>query len=113
MIKQEKLSYSVLMHMLISLSYLTKDRFSIINDECKITDNITEFVEYFKNAPLLDNEPSSELSKKKILALCDFIFTIKKDDGSKNNDEQYESRLKEFRNDKGDIKFECFQDEIS
>ncbi len=46
---KENIPTSVLMHILICLSYLSKDRFSQIKDECKFYDKITEFVEYYSS----------------------------------------------------------------
>lgn len=113
---KEKVSNGVIMHLLVCTSYLSKDRFSMIRDECKLTERITDFVAYYKNLPLEDNDTSTESERNNILALCDYIFTKKIDEdneGSMSKDDQYEYRLKELRNDRSDIKFECFQDEIS
>lgn len=46
---KENIPTSVLMHILICLSYLSKERFSAIKDECRFYDRITEFVEYYSN----------------------------------------------------------------
>lgn len=46
---KENIPTSVLMHILICLSYLTKEKFAAIKEECKFYDRITEFVEYYSN----------------------------------------------------------------
>ncbi len=46
---KESIPTSVLMHILICLSYLSKDKFNTVKDECKFYEKITEFVEYYSN----------------------------------------------------------------
>ena len=112
------------MHILICLSYLSKDRFTAIKEDCKFYDRITEFVEYYSNIRAsifyikkIDNE-SAEIDKRTVLDLCAHMFhpkdaTIDISEAMEINDMKYEDRIKEFENEQGDLIFECFQDEIN
>jgi hypothetical protein len=44
---REQIQTSVLMHLLICLSYLSKERFSVQVEECQFVDKISDFVEYY------------------------------------------------------------------
>ena len=44
---KENIPTSVLMHILICLSYLSKERFSSIIEECQFVDKISDFVEFY------------------------------------------------------------------
>ena len=44
---RENIPVSVLMHMLIALSYLSKEQFQQQMDECNFVERISEFVEYY------------------------------------------------------------------
>ena len=44
---KENIPISVLMHILISLSYLSKERFAKSIEECQFVEKISEFVEYY------------------------------------------------------------------
>lgn len=44
---KENVPTSVLMHVLICLSYLSKEKFNQVKEDCKFYDRITEFVEYY------------------------------------------------------------------
>ena len=44
---RENIPVSVLMHVLICLSYLTKESFSQQMEECQLVDKISDFVEYY------------------------------------------------------------------
>ena len=44
---KEKLPTSVLKHILLSLLYLSNDKFAVIRDECQFSDRISDFVEYY------------------------------------------------------------------
>jgi hypothetical protein len=46
-ILKEKIPTSVLMHLLICLSYLNKEKFSKQAEECQFQEIIAEFVEYY------------------------------------------------------------------
>ena len=113
---KESIPTSVLMHILICLSYLSKDRFNAIKDECKFYDRITEFVEFYSN--IRANNESAEIDKRTVLDLCAHMFhpkdnTMDMSEAMEINDMKYEDRIKEFENEQGDLIFECFQDEIS
>ena len=69
---KENIPTSVLMHILICLSYLSKDRFTAIKEECKFYDRITEFVEYYSN--IRANNESAEIDKRTVLDLCAHMF---------------------------------------
>ena len=113
---KENIPTSVLMHILMCLSYLSKDRFTAIKEECKFYDRITEFVEYYSN--IRANNESAEIDKRTVLDLCAHMFhpkdtTMDMSEAMEINDMKYEDRIKEFENEHGDLIFECFQDEIS
>ena len=113
---KENIPTSVLMHILICLSYLSKDRFTAIKEECKFYDRITEFVEYYSN--IRANNESAEIDKRTVLDLCAHMChpkdtTMDMSEAMEINDMKYEDRIKEFENEQGDLIFECFQDEIS
>ena len=44
---QENIPTSVLVHLLICLSYLSKERFNQVIEECQFVDKISEFVEWY------------------------------------------------------------------
>lgn len=44
---RDSIPVSVLMHILIALSYLSKDNFSKQIEECQFVDRISQFVEYY------------------------------------------------------------------
>lgn len=44
---KENIPTSVLMHILICLSYLSKERFSSIIEECQFVEKISDFVEFY------------------------------------------------------------------
>ena len=47
---KETIPNTVLMNIIISLSFLSKDRFQVARNECKFYDRITEFVEFYSNS---------------------------------------------------------------
>jgi hypothetical protein len=113
---KEPIPTSVLMHILICLSYLSKERFNAVKDGCKFYDRITEFVEYYSN--IKANNESAEIDKRTVLDLCAHMFhtrdnTMDMSEAMEINELKYEDRIKEFENEQGDLIFECFQDEIS
>ena len=63
---KENIPTSVLIHLLICLSYLSKERFSQILEECTFVDRISDFVEWYsiKNPLNSQNDPSSEEHKQ-------------------------------------------------
>lgn len=44
---RDNIQVSVLMHLLICLSYLSKDQFKVIVENCNFVERISEFVEYY------------------------------------------------------------------
>ena len=44
---KENIPTSVLMHILICLSYLSKERFSVTIEECQFVEKISDFVEFY------------------------------------------------------------------
>lgn len=53
---KKKVPTSVLMHLLICLSYLSKDQYKHICDSMGFFDKISEFVEWYSKIPLADSE---------------------------------------------------------
>ena len=128
----QKIPTSVLMHLLICLSYLKRDRFSQAGDECQFVERISEFVEYYSKLPAVagqdGNTENGEIDKRTVLDLCAHMFHPR-DSNNHNNgggEEQYSSssnagleyndmraddKIREFENEQGDLIFECFQDE--
>lgn len=114
---REAIPTSVLMHVLISLSYLSKERFSHQVEECQFVDKISDFVEYFSQNNVSENE-NDEIDKRTVLDLCAHMFHPKDvvADSSQSmeyNDMKFEDKIKEFENEQGDLIFECFPDEVS
>lgn len=106
---------SVLMHFLIGLSYLNKEKFAKVGEECGFADQISEFVEYYSKIPVEANE-NGEIDKRTVLDLCAHMFHPKdiSNDLSQTleyNDMKPDDKIREFENEQGDLIFECFQDE--
>lgn len=116
---KENIPSTVLMHILICLSYLSKERFSAQIDECNFVDRISDFVEYYNNLNTTESDGNPEIDRKTVLDLCAHMFHPK--DVSSNdisqtmeyNELKCEERIKEYENAEGDLIFECFQDEVS
>ncbi len=68
-----KIPTSVLMHMLICLSYLSKDQFKPVCEEFGFFDQISDFVEWYSKVPNADNE-NGEIDKRTVLDLCAHMF---------------------------------------
>ncbi|EGR27657.1 hypothetical protein IMG5_191980 [Ichthyophthirius multifiliis] len=114
---RENIPVSVLMHILICLSYLSKDSFQQQMDQCNFIERISDFVEYYSQINTSENE-AAEIDKKTILDLCAHMFHPK--DNSLDNSEtieqnelKTEDRIREYENEQGELIFECFQDEVS
>ena len=112
---REKIPTSVLMHLLICLSYLSKERFSKQIEEVGFADRISEFVEWYSKVPMSDNE-NGEIDKRTVFDLCAHMFHPKdvSNDLSQTmeyNDMKQDDKIREFENEQGDLIFECFQDE--
>ena len=115
---KENIPSTVLMHILICLSYLSKERFSQQIEECNFVDKISDFVEYYNSLNTNENEGNPEIDRKTVLDLCAHMFHPKdvSNDVSQTieyNEMKCEDRIKEFENAEGDLIFECFQDEVS
>ncbi|CAD8144528.1 unnamed protein product [Paramecium pentaurelia] len=113
---KDQIQVSVLMHILICLSYLSKENFAKQMEECRFIDRISEFVEYY-SVINTENE-AAEIDKKTVLDLCAHMFHPK--DTSLDNSEtlelnelKTEDRIREYENEQGELIFECFQDEVS
>ena len=114
---RQNIQTSVLMHILICLSYLSKERFSQHVEECQFVDKISDFVEYFSKNHVAENE-NDEIDKRTVLDLCAHMFHPKDVGGDTSqtmeyNDMKFEDKIKEFENEQGDLIFECFPDEVS
>lgn len=126
---KENIATSVLMHVLICLSYLSKERFSSIIEECQFVEKISDFVEYYSQLNVTGKitpihimiyveTDNSEIDKKTVLDLCAHMFHPKDQSNDVSGTMEYnelkqEERIKEFENAQGDLIFECFQDEVS
>mmetsp|Transcript_38511 Transcript_38511/g.36873 ORF Transcript_38511/g.36873 Transcript_38511/m.36873 type:complete len:222 (-) Transcript_38511:38-703(-) len=112
---KDKIPTSVLMHLLICLSYLNKEKFSKQAEECGFVEQISEFVEYYSQIQVIENE-NAEIDKRTVLDLCAHMFHPKdiSNDLSQTleyNDMKPDDKIREFENEQGDLIFECFQDE--
>ncbi len=109
---KEPIPTSVLMHILICLSYLNKEKFLAVSEECGFTEIISEFVEYYSKLQVKENE-NGEIDKRTVLDLCAHMFHPKdiSNDLSQTieyNDMKPDDKIREFENEQGDLIFECF-----
>lgn len=114
---REQIPVSVLMHILIALSYLSKDNFGRQIEKCRFVDRISEFVEYYSQIRTTDNE-ALEIDKKTVLDLCAHMFhpkdtTLEGSESMELNELKSEDRIREYENEQGELIFECFQDEVN
>jgi len=114
---RENIPVSVLMHLLIALSYLSKENFSQQIEECQFVDRISEFVESYSQINTAENE-AIEIDKKTVLDLCAHMFhpkdtTLDNSETMELNELKVEDRIREYENEQGELIFECFQDEVS
>lgn len=72
-ILKEKIPTSVLMHLLICLSYLNKDKYAKQAEECGFQEIIANFVEYYSKIQIVENE-NAEIDKRTVLDLCAHMF---------------------------------------
>jgi len=114
---KENIPISVLMHILIALSYLSRDSFQNEMRDCQFEDRISSFVEQYSQINTAENE-AVEIDKKTVLDLCAHMFHPK--DATTDNSEtmelnelKTEDRIREYENEQGELIFECFQDEVS
>ena len=74
LIYDEKIPASVLMDILISLSYLNKGEFAqVAEGRCQFSDRIADFVEVFSKKDVGENE-NDEIDKRTVLDLCAHMF---------------------------------------
>lgn len=75
LIGKKNLPTSVLMHLLICLSYLNKEKFQEIADsrKCNFSERIALFVEEYSKKPVHDNE-NDEIDKRTVMDLCAHMF---------------------------------------
>lgn len=116
------------MHLLICLSYLKRERFAAVGEECGFVERISEFVEYYSKLPAVagpdGNAENGEIDKRTVLDLCAHMFHPKDNNnglsdesntsaggGLEYNDMRADDKIREFENEQGDLIFECFQDE--
>jgi len=131
---KEKIPTSVLVHVLICLSYLSKERFGHALEESMFVDRISDFVEWYtlknpnqvsehENAGGVASDSANGIGgavadKKTVLDLCAHMFHPKESSHDISGTMEYnelkqEEKIKEFENVQGDLIFECFQDEVS
>ena len=129
---KEAIPTSVLIHILICLSYLSKERFNQHLEEAMFVEKISDFVEWYSiknpifDAASPDGVPLSGKSvaanalvdKKTVLDLCAHMFHPKESSHDISGTMEYnelkqEEKIREFENVQGDLIFECFQDEVS
>ena len=134
---KENIPTSVLIHLLICLSYLSKERFSQILEECQFVDRISDFVEWYSMKNPLNNATDASVEeskqtgagrmaaqqnsstqhtvvdKKTVLDLCAHMFHPKESSHDVSGTMEYnelknEEKIKEFENVQGYLIFECF-----
>lgn len=118
LIQKKNLPTSVLMHLLICLSYLNKEKFQEMAEskQCGFSERVAAFVEEYSKKPVHDNE-NEEIDKRTVMDLCAHMFHPKEfsdNDLSESldyNDMKPDDKIREFENEQGDLIFECFQDE--
>ena len=121
---REAIPVSVLMHILICLSYLSKENFSSQIEETQFVDRISEFVEHHSQIntagqiTLIPENEAAEIDKKTVLDLCAHMFhpketTLENSETMELNELKTEDRIREYENEQGELIFECFQDEVS
>lgn len=108
---------SVLMHILISISYFSKDNFAKLLEELRFVDRISKFVEKYSQINTTDNE-ALEIDKKTVLDLCAHMFhpkdvSLDHSESMDGMDLRSEDRIREYENEQGELIFECFQDEVN
>ena len=91
---REPMEVSVLMHLLITLSYLCKDKFKKQMEEVNIMKRIHEFTILYENNFNRDGD-AAEMDKRTVLDLCSHMFH------SKEEDHDTEERIREYENGQG------------
>lgn len=66
------------MHLLICLSYLKRDRFAAVTEDCLFVDRISDFVEFYSKRPAAaapdGSTENGEIDKRTVLDLCAHMF---------------------------------------
>jgi hypothetical protein len=106
---REKIPVSVLMHILICLSYLSKDPFKPQLERARFVDRIGEFVEVYSQINTSENE-AAEIDKRTVLDLCAYMFhpkdaTFENSETMELNDLKTEDRIREYENEQGELIF--------
>lgn len=71
---RQDIQVSVLMHILICLSYLSKEElFKTQKENCNFVERISDFVEYYSQINTAENE-AAEIDKRTVLDLCAHMF---------------------------------------
>ena len=118
---KEQIPTSVLMHVLICLSYLSREKFSKTVEECKFVDKISDFVESYSKSNGTgkgQTNENDEIDRRTVLDLCAHMFHPKDKANEYSqtleyNDMKCDDKIREFENEQGDLIFECFPDEVS
>ena len=91
---REPMEVSVLMHLLITLSYLCRDKFKKQMEEINIVKRINEFIVFYESNFNRDGE-AAEMDKRTVLDLCSHMFH------GKEEDHDTEERIREYENGQG------------
>lgn len=113
MVSWEEVATSVLMHLLICLSYLTGPKFRKIREETRFLEKLSSFsTKYASNK---SNTDVVEKDKRTIIELCNQLYSDAREEINSMPDStmSYDERIQEYEQEQGHIIFECFQDEIS
>ena len=87
----EKVEVSVLMHLLITLSYLCRDKFRKQLEETHLQRKIREFIEFYQSMNKEEGE-AAEMDRRTVLDLCNHMFHNKEDDiNTEDRIRQYEN----------------------
>lgn len=103
MLKETNLQVSILMHLLICLSYLSKEEFFKVQKEnCNFVERISDFVEHYSQINTSENE-AAEIDKRTVLDLCAHMFHPKDVDLDNSESIEYnelktEDRIREYEN---------------
>jgi hypothetical protein len=101
LLKMTNLQVSILMHLLICLSYLSKEEyFKVQKENCNFVEKISEFVEYYSQINTSENE-AAEIDKRTVLDLCAHMFHPKDVDLDNSESMEYnelktEDRIREY-----------------
>ena len=108
-----------MIHLLICLSYLSKERFSQVLEDVHFVEKISDFVEWYtmKNASPQESSntggKAAVSERKTVLDLCAHMFHPKDTSQDMSGTMEYneikqEERIKEFEQVQGNLIFECF-----